>query len=584
MVVLHRLLLSLWPAGAMLLVSSFLLNLPTTSAIPIYSDPHQCSLRVSVRTDVEGEQQQTQAMGSVVIASNVTSSDAPTENPTSSAPTTFSHTVNSTFPTHTPTTSTSTNTPTDARVSSLPLLNGDMPALYAGYLNVSASSTSPHSIFYAYAPSEQGSDDLIVWLQGGPGCAGTIGLFAENGPVRFGPGDSAPVRSEHSWTRYADVLYLDQPFGTGFSYAVTEADYTTTMDAASAEFIAFLDGFFDAYPDTASKRLFFVGESYGSFWGAYFARALADRPDIYDRIVSVGIVSGLSTTHDTQYSVSNSLWLSHLNKLGYYTQDKSTWNSFSRVNARCGYDKVMQEFTFPASQTPLSSISTSTSSSSTSSGAGAGATVSSLTDSSGNASYTNSSSSAEVDVFSYFPSCDTNDATYMLMYLQNTCLISYDVSIDCTTASQLTDHLTPYLNRADVREALHVPSSVAAFSTANGVFGDGCNYDLLQKINTVTYEPVLKSVVPSLIADGKRVAFLSGALDYQIPWSGTLLAMQNTTWAGWQGFQTEPDWDNPVGFTLNERGLSFTLLNSVGHMASMNDPDRVNRWLQEQVL
>ena len=50
-----------------------------------------------------------------------------------------------------------------------------------------------------------------------------FGLFLENGPLRVnvtGPGvdDRVLYPSEHSWTDTYNVIFLDQPVNTGFSF------------------------------------------------------------------------------------------------------------------------------------------------------------------------------------------------------------------------------------------------------------------------------------------------------------------------------------------------------------------------------
>jgi len=57
---------------------------------------------------------------------------------------------------------------------------------------------------------------LIIWFQGGPGCSGLYGLFNENGPFRIDENNNV-VDSKYSWNSIANILYIDQPVGTGFS-------------------------------------------------------------------------------------------------------------------------------------------------------------------------------------------------------------------------------------------------------------------------------------------------------------------------------------------------------------------------------
>jgi len=56
-----------------------------------------------------------------------------------------------------------------------------------------------------------------LWLTGGPGCGSEIGLFWENGPWRQDPGSEAIKENPYSWNTIANMLYIDQPIGAGFS-------------------------------------------------------------------------------------------------------------------------------------------------------------------------------------------------------------------------------------------------------------------------------------------------------------------------------------------------------------------------------
>ncbi|XP_063635078.1 uncharacterized protein LOC134805779 isoform X2 [Cydia splendana] len=60
---------------------------------------------------------------------------------------------------------------------------------------------------------------LVIWVQGGPGLAATgIGNFAE-----FGPLDMEMQPRNHTWVNGRNVLLIDHPVGTGFSYATNDS-------------------------------------------------------------------------------------------------------------------------------------------------------------------------------------------------------------------------------------------------------------------------------------------------------------------------------------------------------------------------
>lgn len=60
----------------------------------------------------------------------------------------------------------------------------------------------------------------------------------------------------------ADILYLDQPVGTGFSYGANDTDLLTSMSDISREFVNFIDSFMSMYPEYKAPRdIILMGES-----------------------------------------------------------------------------------------------------------------------------------------------------------------------------------------------------------------------------------------------------------------------------------------------------------------------------------
>lgn len=85
---------------------------------------------------------------------------------------------------------------------------------YSGYLSV---GNNMNMFFWFFeARSNATSAPLALWLNGGPGCSSMIGLFQENGPCHFVNGASTPSLNPYSFNEFANMLYVDQPIGTGF--------------------------------------------------------------------------------------------------------------------------------------------------------------------------------------------------------------------------------------------------------------------------------------------------------------------------------------------------------------------------------
>jgi carboxypeptidase C (cathepsin A) len=109
---------------------------------------------------------------------------------------------------------------------------------------------------------------VAIWLNGGPGCSSMIGLFQENGPCHFVGGSSTPTLNPYSWNTYANMLYIDQPIGVGFSYGTNNV--TSTVNAAPHVW-TFLQAFFASFPQYKSRDFGLFTESYGGHYGPQFA-------------------------------------------------------------------------------------------------------------------------------------------------------------------------------------------------------------------------------------------------------------------------------------------------------------------------
>ena len=97
-----------------------------------------------------------------------------------------------------------------------------------------------------------------MWLNGGPGCSSTTGLLFENGPCTIN-GPNKTVLNPHSWNNVANMLFLDQPIGTGFSYA-SDASKVDTLPDLAVDVYAFLQLFAARFPEYASAPLHVAAE------------------------------------------------------------------------------------------------------------------------------------------------------------------------------------------------------------------------------------------------------------------------------------------------------------------------------------
>ena len=59
-------------------------------------------------------------------------------------------------------------------------------------------------------------------------------MMTEQGPLRPQP-DGTLAKNQYSWNTVANMLYIEQPMGVGFSYSPTRSDYHMVGDNEAAE-------------------------------------------------------------------------------------------------------------------------------------------------------------------------------------------------------------------------------------------------------------------------------------------------------------------------------------------------------------
>lgn len=163
---------------------------------------------------------------------------------------------------------------------------------WTGTVNV----TDERSMFFWYHESRNDpeTDPVILWMSGGPGATGSFGMFKELGPCIVNADANSTRPRESSWTNRANVLFIDQPIGIGFSALANRSAAATSLAAGARDLHAFLSVLTaDVFPQLAGKRWHFAGESFGGRWTtAYAAHVLAHQQEPGLRIASVVAVDG----------------------------------------------------------------------------------------------------------------------------------------------------------------------------------------------------------------------------------------------------------------------------------------------------
>ncbi|TID13285.1 hypothetical protein CANINC_004971 [Pichia inconspicua] len=120
-----------------------------------------------------------------------------------------------------------------------------------------------------------GSRPLVVWLNGGPGCSSMDGALMEIGPLRVA--DSGhELEWNKGWFEKADLVFIDQPVGTGFSPTSESTPYDTTLVDSTAHLMKFMHRYFDIFHLDSYESIIVAGESYAGQYVPHLARALKD--------------------------------------------------------------------------------------------------------------------------------------------------------------------------------------------------------------------------------------------------------------------------------------------------------------------
>ncbi|RLN50292.1 hypothetical protein BBJ28_00019915 [Nothophytophthora sp. Chile5] len=134
----------------------------------------------------------------------------------------------------------------------------------AGYVKL-ANKEDDHYFYWFYeSRSSPETDPLVLWLTGGPGSSSMFALLTENGPCSINP-DLTTKFNPYAWNSNANVIWLDQPTGVGFSYGVqADKDYNETNVGENIYW--FLQGFLEKHPQFKGRDFFVTGESYGGHY------------------------------------------------------------------------------------------------------------------------------------------------------------------------------------------------------------------------------------------------------------------------------------------------------------------------------
>ncbi|GFQ00205.1 serine carboxypeptidase-like 47 [Phtheirospermum japonicum] len=235
-----------------------------------------------------------------------------------------------------------------------PLLGGNCEAVdsdgpnvtnlghHAGYIRLPNTKGLARMFYYFFESRKNDANaPVVVWLSGGPGCSSSIALFYENGPFKLTDKLSL-VWNDYGWDNVANILFVDQPIGTGFSYSTEITDIPTTSEKAAVHFYDFLQVFFGLHPEYVKNDFYITGESYAGHYIPAFAAQVQygnkNKQGLHINLKGMAIGNGW-TNSEVQYATypDYAIQMKLINQSQYnYLKDPLVRNCLREAENVCG--------------------------------------------------------------------------------------------------------------------------------------------------------------------------------------------------------------------------------------------------------
>ncbi|OCH92452.1 serine carboxypeptidase [Obba rivulosa] len=409
---------------------------------------------------------------------------------------------------------------------------------YTGYIDIEAR----HLFFYLFeSRDDPDKDDVIFWTNGGPGGSSAMGLFMELGPCNIVDADNVAF-NPYSWNEHANIFFIDQPIGVGFSYA----EYGETVDNsvdAGRDIAAFTAIFFEHFTKFKGRAFHLAGESYG---GRYLPVFATEVYELNAKLLEAGltpvnlssVMIGNGCTHFP--SMTSSYYnMQCQNISGPPVQNIQTCVTMKQGVPRC--EKMLESCVDAFN--PIDCMA----------------------------------ATAFCEALLWEPYLATGYNPYDITTL-------CDGPFEDTLCYPAFDDVQTFLNRADVQFTLGIDEAVKNYSMRSDRVG--IDFDQRQdKMFPTQY------YIEGLLERGMRVLIYVGANDWICNWVGNERMTLSLDWTGRDEFIAQPlrEWEVegiPAGLTRSAGPLTFATIFGAGHLAPHNKPkeslELVKRWLAKE--
>ncbi|EDV96063.1 retinoid-inducible serine carboxypeptidase [Drosophila grimshawi] len=405
-----------------------------------------------------------------------------------------------------------------------------------GYVDVRPGAHMFYWLYYTTADVASYKErPLVIWLQGGPGASSTgYGNFEELGPV-----DLYGDNRNWTWVKDMNVLFIDNPVGSGYSYVDTAAYYTATNKEISLDLVELMKGFYAKHPEFETVPLHIFCESYGGKMAPEFALELyyaKERGEIKSNLQSVALGDPWTSPIDSVLA-----WGPFLLEMGIVDHD--------------GYDEIMKAANLTAELVEAERWIQST--------AQWGMTQMEVMKASKGVDFYNVLKQTRGDRFSRQLLQTPEERIYRTM-------VKFDIDED-------RDQLLENLMRGPVAETLGIPLNVKWGSQSGSTF-DVHRTDFMK--------PVIHIVNELLDKTPLKVGVFSGGLDLICATPGTVNWIDKLNWSKRDEYLAAKRIAISVdrileGYQKSGGNFNMYWINRSGHMAPADNPAAIGHVLRE---
>ncbi|CAN0909430.1 Serine carboxypeptidase-like 45 [Linum grandiflorum] len=149
----------------------------------------------------------------------------------------------------------------DDRIARLPGQPGEAGfEQFAGYITVDDVLQTRLFYYFAEAQTQSASKPLVLWLGDQLECS-NLGGFSGNGPFSPVSGDLLAT-NRYAFNKEVNIIYLDSPAGTGFSY--TSGRPTLDDSIIAKQNMIFLKRWMEIHPEYKTRDFYICGLGYAT--------------------------------------------------------------------------------------------------------------------------------------------------------------------------------------------------------------------------------------------------------------------------------------------------------------------------------